>query len=358
MATKGQGNPFRSGGYNERKRSVDEYVNRHSKVICVASRSSPQGPLGRRRVHRGATGTAGKSDSRMPVSSTARREGREGGRRCGGGGFASPSIRRRSGRRPKAGDHPGNPGEWAANHSRGRQAGRHVRRPLARRRPGPRRGSGGRGGGRRAAPRAGDDEGGRGRAAGGNLRERPSRFRTARAPPRGGEATRTLSARCQRCPGPRSSAGTPRGCSASAKCAAGCAIPVPRAPDCRARIVSDNAGRDHDPADPGPGIAHGNRVGKIARALIEEGELIDRGGTGHRVYGPQDPPFATIRTGPPALMPISVSVIFHSVPPRPSRESGGTGRRARLRISWPTAVGVRVPPFALRPRSPRTIWDR
>ena len=172
---------------------------------------------------------------------------------------------------------------------------------------------------------------------------------------RGG--TRTLSARCQRCPGPRSSAGpreaaalqrsAPRG--ARSRCLERQAV---------ARAVSDNAGRDHDPADPGPGIAHGNRVGKIARALIEEGELIDRGGTGHRVYGPQDPPFAAIRTGPPALMPISVSVIFHSVPPRPSRESGGTGRRARLRISWPTAVGVRVPPFALRPRSPRTIWDR
>src|SRR5690606_33301340 len=31
---------------------------------------------------------------------------------------------------------------------------------------------------------------------------------------------------------------------------------------------------------------------------------------------------------------------------RAKRESGGTGRRARLRISWAAPVGVRVPPFA------------
>src|SRR5690606_26451053 len=36
------------------------------------------------------------------------------------------------------------------------------------------------------------------------------------------------------------------------------------------------------------------------------------------------------------------------------RESGGTGRRARLRISWATPVGVRVPPFACRHSSDNT----
>src|SRR3954471_7284944 len=41
----------------------------------------------------------------------------------------------------------------------------------------------------------------------------------------------------------------------------------------------------------------------------------------------------------------SVLVLFHS----PDCESGGIGRRAGLRIQWPKAVRVRVPPFAPSP---------
>src|SRR5215213_194311 len=73
-----------------------------------------------------------------------------------------------------------------------------------------------------------------------------------------------------------------------------------------------------------------------------------------------DPPVVWVDTWTPAtVQKLYTNRVFWlpqaaATAPRisPLCESGGTGRRARLRISWAT-VGVRVPPLAPSPRSRR-----